>query len=135
MILGLENHGGLPCTAEEQIDVIRKINSAHLRATVDIGNYMSCGQDSVESCRISAPYAAYVHVKDFAKKKSAVNPWGWEIEPSVLGTGVVDVPGCLAVLAEAGFTGHVAPEYEAKADEESAVTESIEYFNRVLEAL
>ena len=131
MILGLENHGGLPCTAEEQIDVIRKINSAHLRATVDIGNYMSCGQDSVESCRISAPYAAYVHVKDFAKKKSAVNPWGWEIEPSVLGTGVVDVPGCLAVLAEAGFTGHVALEYEAKADEESAVTESIEYFNRV----
>ena len=135
VILGLENHGGLPCSAEEQIDVIRKINSAHLRATVDIGNYMSCGQDSLESCKISAPYAAYVHVKDFVKKKSSENPWGWEIEASILGAGVVDVPGCLSVLAEAGFDGHVALEYEAKPEEETAVPESIEYFGRVLESL
>ena len=134
VILALENHGGLPCTAEEQIDVIRKINSAHLRATVDIGNYMSCGQDSVESCKISAPYAAYVHVKDFVKKKSAKNPWGWEIESSILGAGVVDVPGCLNALATAGFEGHVALEYEAEADEEPAVAESIEYLNSVLES-
>lgn len=135
VVLALENHGGLPCTAEEQIDVIRKINSANLRATVDIGNYMGCGQESVSSCAISAPYAAYVHVKDFSKKKSTRTPWGWEHESAVLGAGAVDVPGCLKTLSDSGYDGYVALEYEAATDEESGVPESVDYLKSVLEEL
>jgi sugar phosphate isomerase/epimerase len=135
VVLALENHGGLPCAAEEQIDVIRKINSANLRATVDIGNYMSCGQDSLAACAIAAPYAAYVHAKDFSRKKSTKYHWGWEPESTVLGSGDVDVAGCLGKLAEAGYDGYVALEYEASNDEESGVPESVEYLKSVLETM
>ena len=39
------DHGGLPCTAQEQIDAIKAINSPSLRATIDVGNYMSGGEE------------------------------------------------------------------------------------------
>ena len=132
VVLALENHGGLPCTSEEQIEVLQKIDSDHLRATVDIGNYMGCGKESVSSCAISAPYAAYVHVKDFVKIKSDETGWGWKIESAVLGAGVVDVPGCLRTLGEAGYDGYLALEYEAATDELRGVSESIEYLTSVL---
>ena len=135
VVLALENHGGLPCTAEEQIDVIRKINSLHLRATVDIGNYMSCGQESTSAVAIAAPYASYVHVKDFRKKKSGKTPWGWEIESAILGRGDVDVAGCLAALHAAQYEGYVALEYEAAADEEMGVAESIDHLRFALESV
>ena len=135
VLLALENHGGLPCTAEEQIDVVRKINSEHLRATVDIGNYLGCGQDPVDACAISAPYAAYVHVKDFVKKKSDRTPWGWILESAILGAGAVDVPGCLGELKRAGYGGYVALEYEAPSDEERGVSESVEYLSSVLDGV
>jgi sugar phosphate isomerase/epimerase len=132
VVLALENHGGLPCTSEEQIEVIQKIDSDHLRATVDIGNYMGCGKESASSCTVSAPYAAYVHVKDFVKIQSDETGWGWKIESAVLGEGVVDVPGCLRALRDAGYDGYLALEYEADTDEARGVSESIEYLKSVL---
>ncbi|MBC7320090.1 sugar phosphate isomerase/epimerase, partial [bacterium] len=68
LVLAIENHGGLPCTAEEQVYIIEAVNSKYLRATIDIGNYMACGQEAVEGTRIASRYCAYVHIKDFKKK-------------------------------------------------------------------
>lgn len=133
VVLALENHGGLPCSAEEQVDVIRKINSTHLRATIDIGNYMQCGQEGLEGTSIAGQYAAYVHVKDFRKNRSDVNPWGWETESSVVGKGNVDVPACIAALRSEGYDGYLALEYEAAEDEETGVAESIEYLKGAIQ--
>ena len=133
--LALENHGGLPCTGEEQVDVIRKVNSEHLRATVDIGNYMVCGQEAVEGATIAAPYAAYVHVKDMRKRKSSKTPWGWEHDSCVVGSGAVDVQGCLGALAGTGYDGYVAIEYEAREEESSGVPRSVEFVRQALAAI
>ena len=67
VILAVENHGGVPGLGEEQVNIIEEVNSPFLRATVDVGNYMSCGQDPVEGSSLAAPYCAYVHFKDMKK--------------------------------------------------------------------
>lgn len=46
LVLAIENHGGLPCTGEEQVDVIRAVNSPSLKATVDVGNYLEGNQEA-----------------------------------------------------------------------------------------
>ena len=133
VVLALENHGGLPCTGEEQADVIQTISSPALRATADVGNYMQGGQEGHVGTRIAAPYCAYVHFKDFKKIPSSDMPWGWDIEAAVLGEGVVDLRACLEVLKHAGYDGFVALEYEAKdTAEEVGVPRSVECMKNVM---
>jgi len=125
VVLALENHGGLPCLAEEQVDIIETINSPCLRATVDVGNYMNGGQEAHEGTAIAAKYAEYVHVKDFAKIPDDAMPWGWDIEKVTLGTGDVDLVACLRALRNVGYDGFVALEYEGKEPEETGVPKSV----------
>ena len=134
VVLALENHGGLPCTAEEQVEVIQAVNSPALKATIDVGNYMQGGQEAHAATRVAAPHCGYVHFKDFRKVPSDRLPWGWDIEASVLGEGDVDHRACLEALRDAGYNGFVALEYEAKdTDEKVGVPKSIEFMKQVME--
>ncbi len=126
VVLALENHGGLPCRGEGQVEVIEAVGSPSLRATVDVGNYMACPQDSVEGSTIAAKYCAYVHLKDNKRLPDG------GIEASVIGEGDVDIPGCLAALRSAGYDGFVALEYEGKEDELTAVPKSVAYMKSVM---
>ncbi|MCK4325260.1 sugar phosphate isomerase/epimerase [bacterium] len=135
LILALENHGGLPCTAEEQVGVIDKIGSKNLKATVDVGNYMQCGQEGHAGTRLAAPYAAYVHFKDFRKMPADSNPWGWSTEACILGKGDVDHRACLKELKKAGYNGFVALEYEGPDEESMGVPESVRFMKEVWEEL
>jgi sugar phosphate isomerase/epimerase len=132
VVLALENHGGLPCTGQEQIEVIRTVNSPALRATVDLGNYLVCGQEGVEGTRIAAEYAAYVHVKDCRKVPDGSRKWGWRPESCVLGRGDVDIAGCLAELRKKDYQGFLALEYEAEDNELTGVAESIQHLKTLL---
>jgi len=125
VVLALENHGGLPCTAEEQAEIIEAVGSPYLRATVDVGNYMQGGQEGHEAARIAAPYCAYVHLKDFRKVPDADSPWGWTLEACTVGDGDVDHRACLAALEKAGYEGFVALEYEGTEPEETGVPRSV----------
>jgi hydroxypyruvate isomerase len=135
VVLALENHGGLPCTGEEQVEVIEAIGSEYLRATIDVGNYMQCGQEGHLGTQIAAGYAAYLHFKDFRKVADAASPWGWTIEPCTVGEGDVDHGACLQALRQAGYGGHVAIEYEGSDDELTGVPASVAYTRRVIDGL
>jgi sugar phosphate isomerase/epimerase len=128
VILALENHGGLPCSGEEQVKVIETIGSANLRATIDVGNYMQCNQEGHEGTAVAARYAAYVHFKDFKRKPGT--PKG--IEPCTVGQGDVDHARCLQALLEAGYGGFVALEYEGLDDEMRGVEASAAYMKDVV---
>jgi sugar phosphate isomerase/epimerase len=130
VVLALENHGGLPCSGEEQVRVIEKVNSKALRATIDVGNYMQCGEDAVQGTRIAAPYAAYVHFKDFLRDANTDNRYG--LRATAVGEGEVDHAGCLSVLSESGYSGYVALEYEGAEDERSGVAKSVEFMHSVM---
>lgn len=132
VILALENHGGLPCTGEEQKAVINKINSPALRATVDVGNYMACGQEGIEGTKIAAPLCAYVHLKDMKKTPDDSTPWGWKPSAAILGKGDVDLPACIEEIARSGYDGWLAIEYEAPDDERKGIKESVEYIRSIL---
>lgn len=130
VVLALENHGGLPCTGEEQVAVIEKIGSQNLRATVDVGNYLQGDQKPEDGTRVAAPYAAYVHFKDFVKTDDPNRRFG--LAGSTVGEGIVDHAACLAELAKAGFSGYVALEYEGSEDEREGVRKSLEYMRKVM---
>jgi len=135
LVLALENHGGLPCTGEEQVEVIETIGSPALRATVDVGNYMQGGQEGAEGARIAAPYAGYVHVKDFTKVPSDKTPWGWGIQSCTVGDGDVDLAACLRAIRDAGYDDFLALEYEGPEAEETGVPASLSYLRSVLQDL
>jgi len=132
IVLALENHGGLPCTAEEQVQMIEAIGSPWLRATVDIGNYMSCGQEAHVGTRLAASHCAYVHFKDFRKIPDPTLPWGWGTEACILGEGDVNLHGCVAALRDSGYAGFVALEYEGKEDEQTGVPRSVAFMRSIL---
>lgn len=132
VVLALENHGGLPCSASEQVEVIEAIGSPNLQATIDVGNYMACGQEAHEGTHVAAECCAYVHFKDFAKIPSAERPWGWTTRPATVGAGDIDHRACLLALREAAFDGFVALEYEGEDDESVGVPASVAYMNQVM---
>jgi len=125
VVLALENHGGVPGTGEEQVEVIERVASPFLRATVDVGNYLSCGQDPVEGASRAASYCAYVHFKDMKR-----TPAG--LVSTVVGEGDVDHRACLRVLHEAGYDGYVALEFEAEGDEREGVRRSLSHMEEVM---
>jgi len=125
VVLALENHGGVPGLGEEQVSVIEKVDSPFLKATVDVGNYMSCGQDSVEGVSLAAPHCAYVHWKDMKKTDSGA-------EPTVVGEGDIDHAACLKILQDSGYSGYVALEYEGPEDERDGVSKSIAFIKTIM---
>jgi len=132
VVLALENHGGLPCTGEEQVEVIKAVNSNHLRATIDVGNYLSCGQEGHVGTEIAAPYVAYVHLKDFKKLPDPSVPFGRKLQACIVGTGSVDLRKCLDLVSKAGYTGFVALEFEGVEGEEKGIPGSITCMNKIL---
>ncbi len=132
LVLAIENHGGLPCTGEEQVEVIRAINSPSLKATVDVGNYLEGNQEAEIGTRVAAPLAGYVHFKDLKKVPDAAAPFGRKIAACALGEGVVDLRACLKALKQAGYDGFVALEYEGAEDEATAVPKSIAHMKKVM---
>jgi len=131
LVLALENHGGLPCTGEEQAQVIEAVNSPALKATIDVGNYMSCGQEGVDGTRAVSRHTGYVHIKDMQKTPDGSKPHGWSIKACTIGQGDVDIPECLRLILDAGYEGYMALEYEGPEPEETGVPASIEYMKKV----
>ncbi|MBM4019105.1 MAG: sugar phosphate isomerase/epimerase [Planctomycetes bacterium] len=132
VVLGVENHGGLPCTAEEQIATIKAVNSKALRATVDVGNYMQGGQEGHVGTALAAPYAAYVHLKDSKRAGDPARPEAAKLVPCVLGEGAVDLAACVAALRKAGYAGFVGLEYEGTEDETTGVPKSVAVMKKLL---
>ena len=132
--LALENHGGLPCLAEEQVDVIEAINSPNLKATIDLGNYMQCGQEGHDGVAIAAGHAAYIHVKDFKKKAGwqAGQPCYGKIDACTVGQGDVDVTACVEELRKINYRGYIALEYEGPDDERRGVKQSLDFMYSIL---
>ena len=134
-MLALENHGGLPCTGEEQVQVIEAIGSKHLRATIDVGNYMQGGQEGHKGTAVAAKYATYIHFKDFKKIPDESSPAGWKPGACTVGKGDVDHAKCLQALKNAGYDGFIAIEYEGPEDESVGVPESTEFTKKIIQSL
>jgi sugar phosphate isomerase/epimerase len=121
LVLALENHGGLPCTGEEQAELIRHFASPGLRATIDVGNYLMGDQEGHVGTRLVAPLAAYVHLKDYERTA----PGRGGLKGATLGDGIVDHRRCIEELDAAGYRGTYALEYEGYEEERLGISRSL----------
>jgi len=126
VILAVENHGGIPETIAECERFREKIKSPYLQFTLDLGNLLKAGEDPIEASSILADSAAHVHLKD-VKKTPEGSRYPYD-DGGILGEVVVDFPGCIAKLKEAGYNGYYSVEIAEKTgDPWESVRKSVEY--------
>jgi len=83
----------------------------------DVGNPLFADADPVEVFRAFAADIRHVHIKDYIRRDDApADPKGWYITRSgkhwlrdtVIGTGVIDLAGCMDALKSVGYSGAIA---------------------------
>lgn len=120
-----ENHGYF---SQDSLRVEKLINTvAHdnFGQLVDLGNFLCADDDPVTAVGRCAPYAFYVHAKDFiVKSGQEANPGagffqsrgGNFLRGTIVGHGDVPVVQCLRALKGAGYDGYVSIEFEGMED-------------------
>jgi len=128
VVLAVENHGTL-CGGLAHIQAILKsVDSPWLKSCLDVGNFLTVGQDPVEGTRILAASGAVAHVHMKDVKKAAD-----ERHVAVaLGEGDVDLKGCVRELASAGYDGYLSLEYEGAEDARVGIPKSLETMRKIL---
>jgi len=98
VILGLEDHGGITERAETILQIVKKVNSPWVGINLDTGNFTVDPYREIEMC---LPYAANVQMKTLI-----AGPGGKRTDS--------DWDRIAGMLAQAGYRGYLALEYEDK---------------------
>jgi sugar phosphate isomerase/epimerase len=105
VILGLENHGGITEKADRIVQIVKKINSPWAQVNLDTGNF---NRDAYGQIAVILPYAANVQFKT-------------EIRDENGNRAQSDWDRLTRMLAEGGYRGYMALEYEARTDPKTAM--------------
>lgn len=127
LTFGLHNHffPNVTFAYESPQEVWNAISglSKTMGATVDTGQYASCGYNPVDAVRKLAPRLRMVHLKDVKEKGSAENV--------LLGTGIAHIPGVMRELRHLQFPGLVAIEYEKDSNDDQDMVKQVAYARRL----
>lgn len=108
----LENHGDLPGSADELLQILDSVNSDRLKACCDMGNFISGGmkvkRNPLEELKKLGGRVAHVHVKDRRFSPGARG----DVEPCVPGTGELPLRECMHELKSSGYEGYVSCEFD-----------------------
>lgn len=97
VILGLENHGGITTRADRIIEIVEKVNSPWVKINLDTGNFRSDVFPQIKQC---LPHTVNIQVKVEAPDESGKRvPQDWD--------------RVVKMVAESGYKGYLALEYEA----------------------
>ena len=116
-----ENHGYFSQDSDRVKAVVEGVNSDNFGALVDIGNFLCVDEAPEKAVATMAPYAFYVHAKDFCyrKKDELLSPDGFfstrngnYLKGAILGHGDVPVLKCLEIIKNSGYNGYVTLEFE-----------------------
>jgi sugar phosphate isomerase/epimerase len=99
---------------------------------VDIGNFLSCGEDAGPAVEATANLAAHVHVKDMRKfdagdvRGRKAERANYNLESCAVGEGVVPLVRCFQAFKKAGYQGYLSLEYEGvNENEHEGVAQSL----------
>jgi sugar phosphate isomerase/epimerase len=109
VILALENHWGLSRTPEGLLRLLDAVSSPWFGGLMDTGNFM---EDPYDKLRMIAPRTVYVQAKTY------YGGGEWY-------TLDLDYRKIAGILADAGYTGYVALEFEGKEPADTAVAKSV----------
>jgi inosose dehydratase len=104
--IALHNHG--PGARYETLEDVTSALTAYPKLTpcIDIGHFARSRVDPVRATRALGARAVAIHVKD-------VDAMGAN---TIVGEGIIDMPGVFAALRDSGFNGLVVLEYEGDFD-------------------
>ena len=117
MLLALENHGGVTATAEGLLNIVQQVNSKAFGINFDSGNFQSTADPYAELAAI-APYAIN------AQMKVEIHHEGKKV--------ATDLRRVLEILANHGYSGWVALEYEASEDPLTAIPKWLTELQRLM---
>lgn len=116
-----ENHGYISQDSVRVEKLFNTVNHKNFSLLVDMGNFLCADDDPVTAVSRVAPYAAYVHAKDFLVKpgdgpdpgEGFFRTRGMNyLRGTIIGHGNVPVKQCLDILVNAGYDGYITVEYE-----------------------
>ena len=116
-----ENHGFFSQDSRRVELLYTAVNHPNFGLLCDIGNFLCADENPAEAVTRIAPYARYVHAKDFIRKsfygedpgEGAFRTRGGNfLRGTIIGHGNVPVKQCLHLLKAAGFDGTIAIEFE-----------------------
>lgn len=140
----VENHGFF-CQDSDRVEkLVNTVAHDNFGWLVDMGNFLCADEDPIHAVGRAAPYAFYVHGKDFLVKSGmGPNPGngffnsrgGAYLRGTVIGHGNVPVQQCLSILKKAGYDGYVGVEFEGIEPTEWALKTALENMRRYIEML
>lgn len=117
----VENHGYICQDSLRVEQLFNEVDHPNFGLLVDMGNFLCADEDPARAVSLVAPYAFYVHAKDFiVKPASDADPGrgffksraGNYLRGTIVGQGNVPVRQCISILKSAGYDGFVAIEFE-----------------------
>lgn len=120
-----ENHGFFSQDSRRVEKLINAVAHENFGQLVDIGNFLCADDNPVTAVGRCAPYAFYVHIKDFiVKSGQEPNPGegfflsrgGNFLRGTIIGHGDVPVLQCLRALKRTGYDGYLSIEFEGMED-------------------
>lgn len=128
LTFGIHNHffpgKKFPYESPEDVLAALKGRSKTMGATLDTGQYASCGHDPVDAVRKLAPHLKMVHLKDIEASGAEVNV--------LLGKGIAKIPQVIAELIRVGYGGLVAIEYEKEGPVEEDLRIEVEFARKLI---
>lgn len=121
----VENHGFICQDALRVEKLYNEVNHDNFSLLLDMGNFLCVDEDPVKSASIIAPYATFVHAKDFYVKSGCESDPGEQffstrggnyLKGAILGHGNVPVKQILRILKKAEYQGYISLEYEGWED-------------------
>ena len=101
LVLAIENH--MEKSTSQIFDMIGDDTDV-VGTAVDTGWWATQGLSPVEALEQLAPVLRHVHLKDIRAAGAH--------ETCALGDGIADIPGCVEVLSQIGFSGPISIEHE-----------------------
>lgn len=120
-----ENHGFFSQDSDRVEKLYTAVGHPNFALLCDIGNFMCADEDPSLAVARVAPYAKYVHAKDFVWKSfydadpgegAFQTRAGNYLRGTIIGHGNVPVKQCLRTLKAAGYDDTIAIEFEGMED-------------------
>lgn len=140
----VENHGFF---SQESLRVEKLVNGVadeNFGLLIDIGNFACADDPSPVAVGRLAPYAKYVHAKDFhIKNGNAINPGrgffrsrgGNYLRGAIIGHGDIPVMQCLSILKNSGYDGYVSIEFEGMENAVDGISTGLENLRNMLKII
>ena len=140
----VENHGFF---SQESLRVEKLVNGVadeNFGFLIDIGNFACADDPSPVAVGRLAPYAKYVHAKDFhIKSGNAINPGrgffrsrgGNYLRGAIIGHGDIPVMQCLSILKNSGYDGYVSIEFEGMENAVDGISTGLENLRNMLKII